>query len=103
MENNNKDKMLLVAIVAKDMGKKVEEICGRTLILEGRGTANKEMLAMLGIEKIERDVAVCMVDKADAQMLLLKLNEEFAFYAPGNGIAFTLTADTAGILKKYFE
>ena len=93
---NGKDHMLLVAIVDKGVGEQVIRICGSGTVLPGRGTADKAILEMLGIERIERDVVTCLVKKSEAQSLLLMLNEEFGFYTPGNGIAFTLSAEDIG-------
>lgn len=99
MERDNRNKAkLLMAIVDKNAGAQVLGICRKMgfphgMVLDGRGTANKEILRMLGIERIERDVAICLADEDHAQELLLLCNEEIGFYTPGNGIAFTVSPE----------
>ena len=104
MSTQNNSTTLVFAIVDKDVGERVLELCRgegytRGIILDGRGTANKQILQMLGIERIERDIAICAVEASRAQEMLLLLNEEFGFYTPGNGIAFTISPDNAAFLS----
>ncbi len=109
MENSKNEIMMLIAVVDKNSGERVLSVCRqhgfeRGVILDGRGTADKNILKMLGIERIERDIAVCLVPRESAQELLLLCNEEIEFYTPGNGIAFTapLSSIDPDILLKHF-
>ena len=56
----------------------------------GTGTARDNILRMLGLAEIEKEVFMCVVPDAKARELLKKLIYQMNIDAAGNGIAYTV-------------
>lgn len=65
-------------------------------MLRGHGTANSEVLALLGIGEAEKDIIVGAVMKDKLDDVLKTLAFKFNFGGVGKGIAFTIPVDSAG-------
>lgn len=65
-------------------------VTGGTIFL-GRGTVKSRLLEMLGISDIRREVVLMVSDKKTAYNALEKLNKEFHFDKPHNGIAYSIS------------
>lgn len=83
--------------------------------LHGEGTANSELLDLLGLGS-SKLISICLLTKPDVDELMAKLTRELRLRARGNGIAFSLTLsgavapiirilgiDTQELIKKQFE
>jgi len=56
----------------------------------GRGTANSEILNLLGIGSGEKAVILCLEQEIGVQVLMKEVRKELKVYGPGAGIAFTV-------------
>lgn len=101
MEDNIKPIKLLVSIVNRGKGKKIEELfleIGITyqLICLGHGTANSELLDYLGLGETDKDIVLSVVPKDQVQTALDIIKQKMHFEKPGNGIAFTIQINSVG-------
>lgn len=84
--------------------------------LHGEGTANSELLDLLGLGSSAKLISICIATKPDVDELITKLTRELRLRARGNGIAFSLTLsgavapiirilgiETQELIKKQFE
>lgn len=86
---------LLVVIVDREKGKKLAEILHEEhvhfqYITSGVGTANSEILDLLGLGGVEKTVAICLEVEAHAPLLMDRLHSSLKLDRPGHGIAFTM-------------
>lgn len=58
--------------------------------LHGMGTASSDMMDILGLGSIDKDVLVSLLPKDFADKMLLKLRKALKIGTPGSGIAFTM-------------
>jgi len=56
----------------------------------GKGTANSEILNLLGIGSGEKAVILCLEQEVGVQVLMKEVRKELKIYGPGAGIAFTV-------------
>jgi len=56
----------------------------------GKGTANSEILDLLGIGSKEKAVIFCLEQEAGVQVLMREVRKKLRSYGPGAGIAFTV-------------
>ncbi len=56
-----------------------------------QGTASSEVMDMLGLDGIEKNILMCMLPKFVADEMLVKLRGKLHLGAPNTGIAFTVT------------
>ena len=89
---------VMIAIADKSASPEIVRVCREgsalfSVIWGAKGTADPRILAELGIDGAERDAVISVVPAESAQELLLRLNEKFGFYMPGNGIAFTISME----------
>lgn len=101
MDENTKPIKLLVSIVNRTKGEKVEELLqeiGITyhLICLGHGTANSDILDYLGLGEIDKDIVFSVVECDKINVALNTLNEKLHFKKDGNGIAFTIPINSVG-------
>ncbi|MDR1802107.1 MAG: hypothetical protein LBQ94_00740 [Treponema sp.] len=59
-------------------------------VTKGVGTANSEILDLLGIGAGEKAVALCLEQPVLVPVLLKEVRKKLGFYTPGTGIAFTV-------------
>lgn len=86
---------LLVTIVERGKGEKITELYWKYgitfhLICLGRGTADSDILAYLGLGETEKDVVLSVVLESRADEIMKLLRDEMKFDKPGQGIAFTI-------------
>lgn len=60
-------------------------------IMHAQGTASSEIMDMLGLGGVEKDLMLCMLPKALADKMLKKLRSKLHLGMPNTGIAFTVT------------
>ncbi|MDR2510193.1 MAG: hypothetical protein LBC77_06075 [Spirochaetaceae bacterium] len=74
-------------------------------VAKGEGTANSEILDMLGIGKSEKAVVLCLEQKRMVRSLLNEVKERLGLQMPGTGICFSvpLSGVNAPILKVFKE
>jgi len=68
----------------------VEEDIRFYFVAKGIGTANSEILDLLGIGAGEKAVALCLEQPVLVPVLLKEVRKKLGFYTPGTGIAFTV-------------
>jgi len=68
----------------------VEEDVRFYFVTKGVGTANSEILDLLGIGAGEKAVALCLEQPVLVPVLLKEVRKKLGFYTPGTGIAFTV-------------
>jgi len=59
-------------------------------ISKGMGTANSDVLDLLGIGASEKAVIICIEQEVLVPVLLKEARRKLGFYSPGAGIAFTI-------------
>ena len=59
-------------------------------ISKGKGTANSEILDLLGIGATEKAVIICLEQDILVPVLLKEVRKKLGLYNPGTGIAFTV-------------
>ncbi|GMO61676.1 MAG: hypothetical protein Ta2A_07910 [Treponemataceae bacterium] len=90
-----------VTVISEVVAKK-NAVC---YVSKGRGTANSELLDILGIGSIDKAVFICFVESAQMQSLVQSVRHAMGARSTGAGIAFSvhLSAVTAPILKMFEE
>lgn len=94
---NNTDRSqieLICIIVNFGMGSKIiksAKKCGITgsTITCGKGTVSNKFLSHIGLSDIRKEIVYIATDSGTAHNTLKALNEEYKFYKPNHGIAFT--------------
>lgn len=86
---------LLVFILKHGRGKKLPGLCRKNgialnLILQGRGTAEKELMTFLGIGDPGKDVVILSVSETRAEELLKELTDALELSKLGEGVAFSI-------------
>ncbi len=86
---------LLVIIVHRGTGKQVLEFCGahgakEAIRYMGEGTDKRQLLKVLGLDEVERDVVTMVIPIEQERLILDEVRSAFSLYRPGTGIAFTL-------------
>lgn len=64
------------------------------MIISGKGTANSEMLSLLGISEQDKSVIISCVREDRVKEILETLNEKFNKVKNGKGIAYTIPMDS---------
>lgn len=59
------------------------------LVVRGHGTANNEIMDMLGLDEPEKDVIFSLADAQTCRAIFHSLDEKMHISRPGTGIAFT--------------
>ncbi len=59
-------------------------------IFHGQGTATSQVMDMLGLDGVDKNILMAMLPKAFADEMLKKLRKRLHFGMPNTGIAFTL-------------
>lgn len=86
---------LITCIADRGRGKIVMKLCKRegissSMLIHGRGTADSEMLAMLGLGESEKDVVILTIGETKCEKVLNMIAKELHMDEPGNGIAFSI-------------
>ena len=68
----------------------VEEDVRFYFVTKGVGTANSDILDLLGIGAGEKAVAICLEQPVLIPVLLKEIRKKLGFYTPGTGIAFSV-------------
>jgi nitrogen regulatory protein PII len=68
----------------------IEEDVRFYFVTKGVGTANSDILDLLGIGAGEKAVALCLEQPVLVPVLLKEVRKKLGFYTPGTGIAFTV-------------
>ena len=90
----------LITIVDRGKSAAVQRIyqahhVSASLVLRGHGTANSEIMDMLGLGSIDKSVLVSMVPKHLSPILMEKLYTELQLHKANTGIAFTIPLNGA--------
>ena len=64
------------------------------MVISGKGTANSEMLSLLGISEQDKSVIISCVREDRVKEILETLNEKFNKVKNGKGIAYTIPMDS---------
>lgn len=105
---------LLITIVDRGKGEKVTALYKKLkvsyqLILLGQGTADSDIIDLLGLAETDKDVVLSVVEVDLVGKIFERLNEDLQFNKAGHGIAFTIPISSVGgpitlsILKGLFE
>ncbi len=91
---------LVCIITSRGICDKIMKDAGKFLnfahLMLGHGTANSEVMAVLGLGEVEKDVLFAGVAGEKVSDLFKVLSEKFHFDQPGKGIAFTVSVDSTG-------
>ena len=73
-------------------------------LFHAQGTASSEVMDMLGLDGIDKNILMCMMPKFFADEMLIKLRKKLHLGMPNTGIAFTVTmAGGSGHLVRLME
>ena len=91
---------LLITITDKGKNKRIINLYKRhnvkySVELNGIGTASSSMLGYFGLEEIQKKIILSVIPYNIEGKLLHDLNNKIKLYEPGNGIAFTLSINSA--------
>ncbi len=64
------------------------------LVLYGRGTANSQMLALLGLAEADKSVIISHIRRDKVKEAMDTLEEKFHKVKNGKGVAFTVSLDS---------
>ena len=64
------------------------------MVISGKGTANSEMLSLLGISEQDKSVIISCIREDRVKEILETLNEKFNKVKNGKGIAYTIPMDS---------
>lgn len=87
---------LICIIVNAGVGSKIMQtskkhgISGGTVIV-GKGTTQNKILEKLALNNSKKEIILMGSDKETASQALHKLNDQFKFFKPNHGIAFTIS------------
>ena len=59
-------------------------------ICKGHGTANSEIMDIMGMSSIEKAVVICLEQKRMVPVIIKRVSKSLGFNNPGAGIAFTI-------------
>ncbi len=92
---------ILVTIVDRGLGQRVVELCTREgsdfhLSFMGRGTANSEIMDILGLGESKKDIVLSVAAEEHLPGMMEALRAELELDQPGGGIAFTIPISSVG-------
>ncbi|ROR27320.1 hypothetical protein EDD66_10615 [Mobilisporobacter senegalensis] len=101
MDENTRPVKLLVSIVNRGKGEKVEELLQSMeityhLICLGHGTADSDILDYLGLGETDKDIVLSVIENDKIPLALDTLDNKLHFSKDGNGIAFTIPINSVG-------
>ncbi len=94
--NNQKPAFrLLILIATPKLSKKAVELYKQGNVpvqyfVHAQGTASSEVMDMLGLDGIDKNVLMCMMPKSSADEMLARLRKKLHLGMPNTGIAFTV-------------
>ena len=77
-------------LVGKALGMFKEENIPIQYVFHAQGTATSEVMDMLGLDGVDKNILMGMMPKAFADGMLIKLRKKLHLGMPNTGIAFTL-------------
>ncbi len=91
----NESIYLLIAILNRGKGKVIPELCAETgqyyhFLCLGKGTVSSDILSLLGLGTLDKDVVVSMLPSGDVPRVIRVLTDRMTLKSPGKGIAFTV-------------
>lgn len=97
---------LLVTIIDRKMGKKLvemykSEMLIHNMLLMGRGTAESDLLDLLGLGETEKYVILTPITDKKLPQVLKRIKEEMKIEKAGHGIAFTVPVASVGGVKTF--
>ena len=86
---------MLCVIVDRTWSQKVSDILAEeqirfNFITLGEGTAGSDILALLGLNSVDKSIMCCLVPEAASSHLLRLISDRIHLSKPGRGIAFTM-------------
>lgn len=86
---------LIFCIVDRGKGELITKLCAEenikfNLLLHGRGTADSQMLNLLGLGEIEKDIVILSTVNSKQPHIMRRLDETLHLSEPGKGIAFSI-------------
>lgn len=86
---------LIFCIVDRGKGELITKLCAEeritfNLLLHGRGTADSQMLNLLGLGETEKDIVMLSTANSKQPHIMRRLNEILHLSEPGKGIAFSV-------------
>ncbi len=86
---------MMVTVVDRGKGERIVALCRAAectynLIALGHGTANSEILGILGLGETDKDIVISIVTEDKVKGLLGMLTDEMQLKKSGRGIAFTI-------------
>lgn len=108
MAANNKKlvfRMLFLIAAPKLVNKAVdllkEENVPMQYVFHAQGTASSEVMDMLGLDGIDKNILMCMLPKVFADEMLQRLKKSLHLGMPNTGIAYTVTMSggSGGLLQ----
>ena len=86
---------LLVSIVNRDQGKYIKRFCEENSVhfsfrIHGDGTANSDLLQLLGLDGVEKNLICNLLPEHKAQVVMRSISQLMSMSNPGRGIAFTI-------------
>lgn len=100
-ESFHKRVKLMFTVVDRNMGEKVVKMYQReglyvNMMLMGWGTANSDLLDLLGLGNAEKYVILTPVKETDVERIFSCLTDEIKIKKAGHGIAFTVPIVSVG-------
>jgi len=91
---------ILCVIVDRTMEEKLLRALGKHVnflhVAYGHGTANSEVLAVLGIGEVGKAVLIGAVTEDNVEAVMKLLVDKFRFGSAGKGVAFTVPVTSVG-------
>ncbi len=92
---------LIITIVDRDKGERVEEILSKCgvyfqLIMLGEGTAEQEILQLLGLSNLDKDIVLSFVEEENVEEALNQLQGKLELNKQGKGILCVVDLDCIG-------
>lgn len=86
---------LIFCIVDRGKGELITRLCAEekiafNLLLRGRGTADSQMLNLLGLGETEKDIVILSTADSKQSHIMRRLDEILHLSEPGKGIAFSV-------------
>ncbi len=95
---------VLISVVDHGRGDKLMEILDDygvafQVMLYGHGTANQEIMNLLGLGETRKDIVLSVVDSAIIEKVLELLQTKMHFDKPGRGIACSIPLESVGGMR----
>lgn len=104
MKNENSERlMMLTCVVDRGRGKIIGQFYEEqgvfvNFLCYGRGTANSELLDLLGLGSSEKDVMISLMPQGVCRKMITSVSRMMSMASPGRGIAFTVPLSAVNAL-----